>query len=61
VLRSQDENLDFARCSLLPRYYPHLAVAQVRPLVSRPYVRLTAAEVVAFDQLRLTWLDDEQA
>jgi hypothetical protein len=50
VLRSQEEDLDFTR-SLLPSYYPHLAAALVRPLVLRPYVRLTAAELVAFDQL----------
>ncbi len=60
VLRSQAEDFDFTR-SLLPRYYPHLAAALVRPLVLRPYVRLTAAEVVAFDQLQLTWLENEQA
>jgi hypothetical protein len=60
VLRSKDEDLDFTR-SLLPTYYPNLASALVRPLVLRPYVRLTAAELVAIDQLRLTWLEDEQA
>jgi hypothetical protein len=60
VLRSQDEDLDFTR-SLLPRYYPHLAAALVRPLVLRPYVRLTAAELVAFDQLQIIWLNEEQA
>jgi hypothetical protein len=57
---SQPEDLDFTR-SLLPLYYPHLAAALARPLVLRPYVRLSAAEVVAFDQLRAVWLDDEQA
>jgi hypothetical protein len=56
----QDEDLDFTR-SLLPRYYPHLAAALARPLVLRPYVRLSAAEVVAFDQLVRVWLQDEQA
>jgi hypothetical protein len=60
VLRSQEEDLDFTR-SLLPRYYPHLAAALVRPLVLRPYVRLSPAELVTFDQLHLTWLEDEQA
>ena len=60
VLRSQDEDLDFTR-SLLPRYYPHLSAALARPLVLRPYVRLSAAEVVAFDQLVRVWLQDEQA
>ncbi|MGI4738496.1 MAG: hypothetical protein ACRYG7_25285 [Janthinobacterium lividum] len=58
--RNQPEDLDFTR-SLLPRYYPHLAAALVRPLVLRPYVRLSAAEVVAFDQLRAVWLEDEGA
>jgi hypothetical protein len=60
VSAGQDEDLDFTR-SLLPRYYPHLAAAMVRPLVLRPYVRLNAAEVVAFDQLQRVWLQDEQA
>ena len=60
VDRAQPEDLDFTR-SLLPRYYPHLAAALARPLVLRPYVRLSAAELVAFDQLRAVWLDDEQA
>jgi hypothetical protein len=60
VDRTQPEDLDFARC-LLPLYYPHLAAALVRPLVLRPYVRLTAAEVVAFDQLTPIWLEDEAA
>jgi hypothetical protein len=58
--RSQPEDLDFTR-SLLPLYYPHLAAALARPLVLRPYVRLSAAEVVAFDQLQRVWLQDEQA
>jgi hypothetical protein len=53
VLRSQEEDLDFTR-SLLPRYYPHLAAALMRPLVLRPYVRLTVAELVVFGQLQLT-------
>ncbi|MGI4864635.1 MAG: hypothetical protein ACRYFZ_11995 [Janthinobacterium lividum] len=60
VDRSQVEDLDFNR-SLLPRYYPHLAAALVRPLVLRPYVYLSAADVVAFDQLVPVWLADEQA
>lgn len=60
VDRTQPKDLDFSLC-LLPRYYPHLAAALVRPLVLRPYVRLSAAELVAFDQLRAVWLDDEQA
>jgi hypothetical protein len=60
VLRSQAEDLDFSRC-LLPTYYPHLAAALARPLVLRPYVRLSAAEVVAFDQLVPVWLEDEAA
>ncbi|RZK31424.1 MAG: hypothetical protein EOO63_04205 [Hymenobacter sp.] len=58
--RKQVEDLDFSQ-SLLPRYYPHLAVALVRPLVLRPYVRLTAAEVVVFDHLTPVWLADEGA
>lgn len=57
---NQSEDLDFTR-SLLPRYYPHLAAALARPLVLRPYVYLSAADVVAFDQLVPVWLDDEQA
>jgi hypothetical protein len=60
VNAGQDEDLDFTR-SLLPRYYPHLAAALARPLVLRPYVRLNAAEVVAFDQLVRVWVDEEQA
>ena len=60
VQRSQDEDLDWQR-SLLPRYYPHLAAALVRPLVLRPYVRLTAAEVVAFDQLVPVWIGGEES
>ncbi|MGI4822677.1 MAG: hypothetical protein ACRYFV_15820 [Janthinobacterium lividum] len=60
LLRSQEEYLDFMR-SLLPRYYPHLAAALVRPLVLRPYMRLTAAELVTFDQLQIIWLNEEQA
>ncbi|MDJ0367388.1 hypothetical protein QMK33_19745 [Hymenobacter sp. H14-R3] len=60
VRRDQTEDLDFTR-SLLPRYYPHLAAALVRPLVLRPAVRLTAAEVVAFDQLVPVWLEEEGA
>jgi hypothetical protein len=46
VDRSQDEDLDFTR-SLLPRYYPHLAVALARPLVLRPSVRMSALQLVA--------------
>ena len=38
---------------------PSSAAALRRPLVLRPYVYVTAAEVVAFDQLRLVWLEDE--
>ena len=57
---NQAEDWDFTR-SLLPRYYPHLAAALVRPLVLRPYVYLSAADVVAFSQLVPVWLDDEQA
>jgi hypothetical protein len=57
---NQPEDLDFTR-SLLPLYYPHLAAALVRPLVLRPYVYLSAADVVAFDQLVPVWLADEQA
>jgi hypothetical protein len=60
VNAGQPEDLDFTR-SLLPRYYPHLATALARPLVLRPYVRLSAAEVVAFDQLVRVWVEDEQA
>jgi hypothetical protein len=60
VLRSQAEDLDFTR-SLLPSYYPHLAAALVRPLVLRPYVRLSAAELVAFDQLVPVWIEAEAA
>jgi len=60
VDRAQLEDLDFTR-NLLPRYYPHLAAALARPLVLRPYVRLSAAELVAFDQLRAAWLEEEQA
>jgi hypothetical protein len=60
VDQAQREDLDFSR-SLLPLYYPHLAAALARPLVLRPYVRLSAAEVVDFDQLQAVWLDDEQA
>jgi hypothetical protein len=56
----QAEDLDFTR-SLLPRYYPHLAAALAQPLVLRPYVRLSAAEVVAFDQLVRVWVEEEQA
>jgi hypothetical protein len=57
---NQPEDFDFTR-SLLPLYYPHLAAALARPLVLRPYVYLSAADVVAFDQLVPVWLDDEQA
>jgi hypothetical protein len=57
---NQPEDLDFTR-SLLPLYYPHLAAALVRPLVLRPYVYLSAADVVAFDQLMPVWLNDESA
>ncbi len=57
---NQAEDLDFTR-SLLPRYYPHLAAALVRPLVLRPYLYLSAADVVAFSQLVPVWLQDEQA
>jgi hypothetical protein len=60
VNAGQDEDLDFTR-SLLPLYYPHLAAALARPLVLRPYVRLSAAEVVAFDQLVRVWVEEEQA
>jgi hypothetical protein len=60
VSRAQPEDLDFTR-SLLPRYYPHLAAALLRPLVLRPSVYLSAAEMVAFDQLVPVWLEDEQA
>jgi hypothetical protein len=60
VLANQAEDLDFTR-SLLPLYYPHLAAALARPLVLRPSVRMSAAEVVAFDQLQRVWLQDEQA
>jgi hypothetical protein len=60
VNAGQPEDLDFTR-SLLPRYYPHLAAALARPLVLRPYVRLSAAEVVAFDQLVRVWVQEEQA
>ena len=57
---NQPEDLDFTR-SLLPLYYPHLASALVRPLVLRPYVYLSAADVVAFSQLVPVWLEDEKA
>ena len=60
VLRSRDEDLDFMR-SLLPRSYPHLAAALVRLLVLRPCIRLTAAELVAFDQLQIIRLNEGQA
>ena len=60
VDRAQREDLDFSRC-LLPLYYPHLAAALARPLVLRPWVRLSAAEVVDFDPLQAVWLEDEQA
>ena len=60
VLGSQAEDFDFSR-SLLPLYYPHLAAALARPLVLRPSVRLSAAEVVSFDQLVPVWLSDEQS
>jgi hypothetical protein len=60
VNAGQEEDFDFTR-SLLPRYYPHLAAALARPLVLRPYVRLSAAELVAFDQLQRVWLQEEQA
>jgi len=60
VSRTQPEDLDFTR-SLLPHYYPHLAAALVRPLVLRPSVYLSPAELVAFDQLVAVWLNDEQA
>jgi hypothetical protein len=60
VDQAQREDLDFSR-SLLPLYYPHLAAALARPLVLRPYVRLSATEIVDFDQLHAVWLEDEQA
>ncbi|MGI4871656.1 MAG: hypothetical protein ACRYFX_10810 [Janthinobacterium lividum] len=60
VLRSQDEDLDWQR-SLLQRYYPHLAAALVWPLVLRPYVRLTAVQVVDFDQLVPVWIGGEES
>jgi hypothetical protein len=60
VSAGQSEDLNFAR-SILPLYYPHLAAALVRPLVLRPYVRMAAAELIAFDQLTLVWLEQEAA
>ena len=57
---AQAEDLDFTR-SLLPLYYPHLTAALARPLVLRPSVYLSAAELVAFDQLVPVWLNDEGA
>jgi hypothetical protein len=60
VMPSQEQDLDFRRC-LLPAYYPHLAAALLRPLVLRPSVRLSAAEVVRFDQLVPVWLAQEGA
>ncbi len=50
--------LDFA-ADLLPTYYDHLRAAYDRPLVLRPLVRLTGAEVAGFDQLRPVWLSTE--
>jgi hypothetical protein len=60
VNAGQSEDLDFTR-SLLPLYYPHLAAALARPLVLRPSVQMSAAELVVFDQLQRVWLQDEQA
>lgn len=60
VDRGQLEDLDFTR-SLLPLYYPHLAAALVRPLIIYPHVRITAAEMVAFSQSKLIWIESESA
>jgi hypothetical protein len=60
VLYSQKKDLNFTP-SLLPRSNPPRVRALGRVVALRPYVRLTATELVAFDQLRLTWLKDEQA
>jgi len=51
--------LDFASV-LLPTYYPHLASVLRRPLALTLSVRLSAAEVVAFDQTAMpVWLEGE--
>jgi hypothetical protein len=38
-----------------------LRFAKFASFPGRPYVRLSAAEVVDFDQLQAVWLEDEQA
>ncbi|UOR06245.1 hypothetical protein MUN82_03915 [Hymenobacter aerilatus] len=50
--------LDFASV-LLPTFYPHLAAVLRRPLALTLSVRLSAAEVVAFEQLQPVWLEEE--
>lgn len=52
--------LDFA-ADLLPTWYGHLRAVYARPLLLRPSVRLSIADVTDFDQLRPVWLEQEGA
>ncbi|MCA8830286.1 hypothetical protein [Hymenobacter pini] len=44
---------------LLPAWYGHLRAVYARPLLLRPSVRLSVAEVTDFDQLQPVWLETE--